>query len=94
MIGLLETLVSAFGAGLGNSLPREVVQAIFATIAKSQLRKVWRRAIRDMAEDMVLEALIDHKIDIEKAREYIEDKESYYKDESRNRFDHALQERE
>ena len=94
MIALLETLVSAFGAGLGNSLPREVVQAIFATIAKSQLRKVWRRAIRDMAEDMVLEALIDHKIDIEKAREYIEDKESYYKDESRNRFDHALQERE
>ena len=94
MIALLELLVSSFGAGLGNSLPREVVQAIFATIAKSQMRKVWRRAIRDMAEDMVLEALIDHKIDIEKAREYIEDKESYYKDESRNRFDHALQERE
>ena len=94
MIGLLETLVSAFGAGLGNSLPREVVQAIFATIAKSQLRKVWRRAIRDMAEDMVVEALVEHDIGIQQAKKYVDRKESYYKDEARNRFDHALQERD
>lgn len=93
MLGL-ETLIAAFGAGLGEALPREVVKSIFGAIAKSQLRSVWRRAIRDITEDMVLEALIEHDIPLDQAKKYVDRKEKYYKQEARNRFDHALQERD
>ena len=47
-----------------------------------------------MAEDMVVEALVEHDIGIQQAKKYVDRKESYYKDEARNRFDHALQERD
>lgn len=87
-------LVSAFGAGLGEALPKEIVQSIYSAIAKSQSRKVWRRAIRDAIEDEVKMALLEHGVPNDVVNEYIKDNKDYYKQEARNRFDHALQERE
>lgn len=92
MIPGLDTLVAAFGAGLGQYLPEATIKAIYAAIAKSQTRKVWRRSIRDFVEDEVVDALMDHGVSREVAQKYVSKKEDYYKQESRNRFDPALQE--
>lgn len=88
----LDTLVSAFGAGMGTALPEATVKAIYQAITSSQLRKVWRRSIRDFVADEVVNALIEHGIKQQDALKYVDKKEDYYKQESRNRFDPALQE--
>lgn len=94
MIPGLETLIAAFGAGLGQYLPKEVIEKIYAAIANSQLRKVWRRSIRDLIEDEVTRALLEHKVSLDDAIKYVDKKEDYYKQEVRNRFDPALQSRD
>lgn len=88
---MLEVLIGAFGAGLGKALPQEIVKSIFSAIAEAQSRRVWRRAIRDVIEDEVFLALDSHGVDANVAHEYVRERKKYYKQEVRNRFDHALQ---
>lgn len=84
-------MIQSFLASVVASVPKEIIAFGVGIIMSSQQRSTTRRAIRDLVEDEVKEALRDWEIPEHKIDHYIKFNEKHYKREIRARFDAILQ---
>jgi hypothetical protein len=82
-----QTILSA----VAGAVPAKLIDAVLKGIVTSQFRKNLRRAIRDVIEDEMHEALTDHGVSEEAATEYVNRRKGRLKKEIRARFDATLQ---
>lgn len=75
---------------IASAISRETLGSIARGFLESQVRKTFRRSIRDVLEDEVVKALVEKGISYDEAKKYVRKRKSEYKDEIRARFDSLL----
>lgn len=75
---------------MASVFTKETLASIGNAILSSQVRKTFRRAIRDVVEDEVSAALFEKGLTDKEVKKYIRNNKSRLKDEIRARFDVIL----